>query len=106
MNADSDERVFLIETYTAATPVEDLDESLQTYFESLEDEMYGVEQINLEDEQYTFTAVGSEVDIDYELEETEGTTELDIEFAGAKPLVQRFYKEFEGSWDSGEFLSF
>ena len=106
MDDTSEKRAIVNGSYQMEVSLEDLDESLARYFEQLEDKMYGVEALEMDEREYSFGAAGSQVDVLYDLEELEDNeTELDIEFAGAKPLVERLYGDFEESRQKGIFSS-
>lgn len=105
MNGSSEKRVTVNEICQLDTSAEEVDESLGKYFEELEDQMYGVEAIETGDQEYVFEAVGSQVDVLYELEEQDDETELDIEFTGSEPLVERLYGDFEENLHLGVFSS-
>ncbi|MFB6158817.1 MAG: hypothetical protein ABEJ95_04120 [Candidatus Nanohalobium sp.] len=88
------------ETYLVESNLEEVEEAFEGYLEGLEDEMENVEAVESE-EDYSFNAAGSRVNISYGLDEFREGTKIEMEFSGAGPVVDRFYNHFSDAWTSG-----
>lgn len=94
MNARSEKHVSRTQDYTTTLEAEEIDNELSEVFENLDEELYGVQTLDQGTDGYQVHAANSQVNINYDAENSGSETELYMEFSGAAPLVDRIYNHF------------
>lgn len=102
MNMHTERHVFATASYLSQQSREQVADQVDSMLEGLEDDMSGASLVSAGDSTYTFSAAGSQVDVTYELDESEIGTQIDLTYEGAAPLVERFYDRVGDEWMEGE----
>jgi hypothetical protein len=89
-------------SYFSSSTQEEVDRALSSFLDEIRDDMRNVDLLEQDSGEYTFRAAGSAVRAVYDLEQYSDGVQIDIEFFGSEPVVERFYSHFSEEWTDGK----